>query len=408
MSSGSLAARALAARRPAVGSSFRFHRPRGPLCGRGYCFQCAVETPAGPVLACMTDGGHRRRRPDLLRPLGRLAEAWPPWFYEGRFGLSPVVDRLALEIVRRASAAGPLRPAAPKAMRRFEELEAETVVVGNAADAPSDAFVVDERRDSIAVGVYPHRVLGVLCEDRLVAVRFERLVLGTGGYERLPPIVGNDLPGVIGLKALEHYAPVLERGLRIGAWARADQRDQIERLVERHGLRLVWTSTTPPLSLSGRGRVERLHADEAIACDLFVIGVMQPALELAQQAGARVELTSGELAILTVADAPAWLELRGEAARRTSGVPDVAAADGAFACLCEDVRFSDLRACVAGGFRHPELVKRRTGAMTGPCQGKLCTAAVLSVLRAEGVEFAATTARPPARPLTLADLAAHA
>jgi hypothetical protein len=68
----------------------------------------------------------------------------------------------------------------------------------------------------------------------------------------------------------------------------------------------------------------------------------------------------------------------------------------------------DLRACVADGFRHAELVKRRTGAMTGPCQGKLCASAVLSILREAGVEAVATTARPPARPVTLADLAAHA
>ena len=31
----------------------------------------------------------------------------------------------------------------------------------------------------------------------------------------------------------------------------------------------------------------------------------------------------------------------------------------AFACLCEDVRIGDLADCVAQGFAHPELVKRR-------------------------------------------------
>jgi hypothetical protein len=349
-----------------------------------------------------------RRRPDPLRPLGRIAEAWPPWFYERRLGGAGALDRLALELVRRASSAGGLGPASARPPRQFEELEAETVVVGDAGDTPPDALVVHEQRGSLALGVYPDRVLAVLREGRIAAVRFERLVLATGSYERLPPIAGNDLPGVIGLKALERYGPSLRPGTRIAAWTRADRHELVAGLAERHRLRLVWSGTTPPRSLSGRGRVERLHAEETVPCDLFVVGVAQPALELAQQAGARVELTGGELPILTAVESPEWLELRGEAAREGSGVEDVAAADGAFACLCEDVRVGDLRACVADGFRHPELVKRRTGAMTGPCQGKLCAAAVLSVLRDAGVDTAVPTARPLSRPVTLADLAAHA
>lgn len=355
----------------------------------------------------MSDVEHRRR-PDPLRPLGRIAEAWPPWFYERRLG-GPF-QRWELELVRRASSAGRLGAAVARSPRQFEERETGTVVVGDAPDAPADALVVDEARGSLALGVYPDRVLAVLSEDTLAAVRFERLVLATGAYERLPPIPGNDLPGVIGLKALERYGFALRPGTRIAAWTRSDLGEAVEQLAERHRLRLVWTGTSPPRSLSGRGRVEQLqtHTQETIPCDLFVVGVAQPALELAHQAGAVLRLTSGELPILTAAEKPPWLELRGEAARDSSGVPDVAPDDKAFACLCEDVRVTDLRACVNDGFQHPELVKRRTGAMTGPCQGKLCTAAVLSILREAGVETVVPTARPVAQPVTLADLATRA
>jgi hypothetical protein len=154
--------------------------------------------------------------------------------------------------------------------------------------------------------------------------------------------------------------------------------------------------------------VQRLHAEATVACDVFVTAVAQPAIELALQAGARAELTSGELPILAVAELPSWVGLRGGAATKTSGVPDVPAADEAFACLCEDVRIGDVRACVADGFEHAELVKRRTGAMTGPCQGKLCSAIVLSVLREEGIDAVPTSARPPAFPVPLGRLASDA
>jgi bacterioferritin-associated ferredoxin len=102
------------------------------------------------------------------------------------------------------------------------------------------------------------------------------------------------------------------------------------------------------------------------------------------------------------------MELVGDAAATTSAAPDVTPDPDAIVCLCEDVRASDIRACVAQGFDSSELVKRRTGAMTGPCQGKMCAASVLAELRAAGVEPRPTRARPLARPITLGELAADA
>ncbi|HUH15885.1 MAG TPA: 2Fe-2S iron-sulfur cluster-binding protein [Gaiellaceae bacterium] len=406
-----LAEEALAAGRPGVATSFRFHRPRGPICGRGHCFACEVETSAGRVLACQTLAtGTQPRRRRLRRPLGRIAERWPPWFYERRFLRTEAMRRASLGVLRRASGAGRLATGfTPVAPRAFAEVEAETVVVGAAAPE-EDALVVDLAAGNLALGVYPGRVLGALHEGRLLAIRFERLVIAAGAYERLPPIAGNDLPGVVGLAAAARYAAAgaLPPGTRIAVWGPRRAIAACEELAARHDLSLVWSDTRPPHALSGRGRLERLHADVEIRCDLFVTGVSQPAIELAMQAGAQVSLTDDGLPILAVTATPDWLSMRGGAAARSSEVPAVAAHDDAFACLCEDVRVRDLRMCVAGGFDQPELVKRRTGAMTGPCQGKLCAAAVLTVLREAGVEAAPTTARPLARPATLGELAAHA
>ena len=171
----------------------------------------------------------------------------------------------------------------------------------------------------------------------------------------------------------------------------------------------MWRGERAPERIAGRGRVQGVVVDgRTISCSAFLTTVRQPAIELAVQAGATVRLTDGELPVLVVADAPDWLELLGGCAARVSGVPDVSAADEAFACPCEDVRVRDVRRAVAEGFDVPELVKRRTGALTGHCQGRLCSATILSLLRAANRPHEPTTVRPPVLPVTLAELAADA
>lgn len=387
--------------RVALGRSFRFHRRRGALCGRGYCGFCEVSTGSGRVLACQVppDPAVAARARDPLRLVGWIAEAWPPWFYERHFLRPAGARRLYLDALRRLSAAGPLGPARVRPPKRFLEEEVDVAVVGRNGNVRGHAL-----------GLYDERVLGVVREDALVAMRFERLVLATGWYERLPPIAGNDLPGILGAKALERYARGggLRPGTRVAVWGEEARRAPIRDLLARHRAQLVWTDERAPHALLGRGRVRALAAEERVECDLFVVAVAQPAIELALQAGARAELSAGDLPILVVTESPPWLELAGSAAATGSGVPDVPAADDAFACLCEDVRVRDVRRAIAEGFAHPELVKRRTGALTGPCQGKLCAPLVLALFREAGLSAVPTTSRPPARAVSLLELAADA
>jgi sarcosine oxidase alpha subunit family protein len=414
-SSPSAASEAIAAGDPAVSVSFRFHRPRGPLCGRGYCFQCEVPTPQGRQLACQAapKAGTRSPRRDPLRPLGAIAERFPPWFYESRVLRPKWLRGLSLHALRYLSAAPPLSPTTREMARRhalaYSEVKTDLAVVGS-ADCPPGAFRVDLAEGTLAVGLYPDRTLGVLSEHGFTAVRFERVALGTGSYERLPPIAGNDLPGVVGIRALETYGAAggLRAGTRIAVWAPQHQRRQAESCAERHGLSIVWMDERAPEAILGPGRVRGIVAGRDIGCELFVIGVSQPAIELALQGGATAELSSEGLPILAVTRMPDWMRIVGGAAERTSRVPDVPVVDRAFACLCEDVRVGDLKACVEQGFSHPELIKRRTGAMTGPCQGKLCSAAVLAILRELGCDSSPIRARPLARPVSLRELAADA
>ena len=316
-----------------------------------------------------------------------------------------------LHALRYLSSAGPLASVArPSAVRTYHELSADVVVVGPARAEPA-AYVVDPAGGDVVLGVYPDRTLGVLRAGRMVSLRFQRLVLETGTYERLPPIPGNDLPGVVGLEATEIYgrAGALRRGLRIALWGPPDQQARGRALATRHGLEVVWSGDAAPRRIVGRSKVRAIELERGrVACDLFVVGVRQPAIDLALQAGATAILTTGELPILAIDSTPEWLEIRGTAALRSSGVPDVRPAPETIACACEDVRVKDLQACVAQGLDQPELVKRRTGAMTGPCQGKLCAATVLATLRDCGADPAPTRSRPLARPVTLGELAADA
>src|SRR5947209_13143905 len=94
-----VASDAIAAGEPALSSSFRFQRPRGPICAAGYCEQCEIATAGGRALACQVPAGaasKARRRVGALRPLGRMAELVRPWFYERRFLRPRALRRLWL------------------------------------------------------------------------------------------------------------------------------------------------------------------------------------------------------------------------------------------------------------------------------------------------------------------------
>lgn len=81
-----------------------------------------------------------------------------------------------------------------------------------------------------------------------------------------------------------------------------------------------------------------------------------------------------------------------------------------FLCRCEDVTLDEFQDAFVEGFTEMESLKRYTGVGTGFCQGKGClseAAEQLASLRnipPEQVRL--TTIRPPAEPLTFAQLAA--
>ena len=165
-----------------------------------------------------------------------------------------------------------------------------------------------------------------------------------------------------------------------------------------------------------------------VGADLLAVCWRQPTYELALQAGCDITLIGDPPIVIPVGRPRIPLLLTGSAAGQPSceevserplvspdlafkhiGKSEFAAApapdERAMACLCEDVRMGDLERAILDGYDEIETLKRRTGAATGPCQGKLCHGEIAACLGRHGKLIAVPTQRPFVRPVMLADLA---
>ncbi len=401
-----MSARALADGHPGTGRSFRLHRPRSGVCGNGTCGQCGSDPATGEALCCTPAAAVTPSRRDPLRLLGLPAERQLPWFWERRLLRPRALRGRYLGAIRHLSSAPGLPPAPDIAPPVRRVVEVPVLHVGDPDHADAGAMIVNADAGSTAFGVYADGVVAVTAPGELLEVHCERLVLATGAHLRLPPILGNDLPGVIHLDALQRYLAQGAdlRGIRIAVIAPAARHDDVSAALAGH-CSIAHLGADLPSRIAGRSSVEAIElGGRTIACDVVALALDQPAVELALLAGSRGVLGPGPLPVVLPDELPAWIELRGRAAARTE-LPGCSTNRDAFACTCEDVRVRDLEAAVASGLRDVELVKRRTGAMTGACQGKLCQGAVLTTLRDLGVEPRPITPRPFARLTRLADLA---
>jgi sarcosine oxidase subunit alpha len=302
---------------------------------------------------------------------------------------------------------------------------------------------------STCVGLYPdEEVVGLVTPHGPAEVRFERLVIATGAYDRPLAYEGNDLPGTIGVRAFERLAwqGAFTSRMQLGLFAAPVEADRAAVAASRHGLRFAWAAGPVELSpsIAGEVLVDRLararghrrvgavdleHAGTRTA-DVLVLGFTQPTYELSIHAGAAAAVAGSPAVVVAgatpnalvlgeaagwnldpageVADVVArWLETRAVSAPAQPPVfPEAAvpAAD-AFVCFCEDVRVRDIEAAVDDGYLGAELVKRRTGAGTGPCQGAYCLGEIAATLQSLSLEAVVPTVRPPMYPVSLVELA---
>ena len=308
-----------------------------------------------------------------------------------------------------------------------DELVTELLATGRVAiETATTALSLDEA-GLHAVG--PKAVLDV---------RAATVVVATGSHEQLPLVSGNDRPGVMGARTVEwlirgHGVAPGSRAVLVGDGA--DLGRASDALAAAGSEVVRWVPVELLEAVEGRQAVTgvRLRAGgrpvERVAADLLVVGDRSPAAELAT--AARLQGTTATVLLtgaaagepIDTAEAAAAAESIGRSAamagalpgdaRPPSPAPAVARlAAQAMVCFCEDVRAADLRRECDAGYGHPEMLKRRTGALTGPCQGKYCAVAFQAAIRTssgkapESSASPAPTSRPPARPVRLGDLVA--
>lgn len=310
--------------------------------------------------------------------------------------------------------------------------------------------------DTVCVGLYesPRRAL---CVDDAGSMRIahRELVVATGAYDRLILFPNNDLPGIVGVRAFEIllaqsavpprykigiYGEVLEvaRALealnklgRRAAWIAgpsrsAESNDDIRWHPETYISRADGTNRIGSVTLSRVGRLE---------CDMLVLAFSQPGYELQMQRQAKLVLDGRPsqltpevsfIDLLVVGEAAGDVDLDAKTAlahaegrtkewlhsRKNLPRPRCAehnsfpsAPAEALVCPCEDVRVRDVRSAIAEGYNDIESIKRRTGAATGPCQGKLCHANLMDCVVELGVDARLPTQRPLVRPITFAQFA---
>ena len=446
--------------------SLKYHRRRGLYCCTGDCPNCLITVDGQPATrSCQTscrDGmtvaredGWPSTEHDLLHVTDSLHRLMPVGFYYKTFIRPRFAWEVAEKVIRRSTGLGTL-PLTLRAERKVvRNARCDVLVVGagsagleaalRAASAGERVLLCDESTigsaiapgpsldrvraleaevrtlDDVtlleghaAIGIYEGLEVPLVAEDELVRVHPGRVVVATGAAEIHPVFPGNDLTGiwlgrgaarmagVHGVRpgdlavvvagteeALEHLATLQAAGVRIAAVAvSAAFADRVPSGVGEividgvmHEARGGRTLRSVVLKRGTEGR--------RFACDMLVLSLgLAPRDALARMA------LPGEP-----------VELVGDAAMSDATPSN---GDDGTVCLCEDVSLHDLEQAWDEGFRNTEILKRYSTTTMGPCQGAMCGRALSCFVRDRvGASTAGrTTARPPARAVTLETLAA--
>lgn len=298
----------------------------------------------------------------------------------------------------------------------------------------------------VAVGIYEGPLVPLAGPLETVRVDPGRIVVATGAVETHAVFPGNDLPGVwLGRGAtrmaviqgvvpassavvvadtaegIRHIASLKEAAVHIVA---AVVPGELESAVAP-GLQVVTDAQV--VSAQGRRRVRSVNlrtaaGDRRVPCDALILSVgYMPRDGLLRMAGDSPVVGAGDVVLpgcsLDEAVESGSAAGLGHASDRSVVVQAPLGRSG-YVCLCEDVSAQDLHEAWGEGWHSSEILKRYTTATMGPCQGALCgrylsefSAKMLAgeeglARSTDAAASSRTTARPPARPVSLDQLAA--
>lgn len=330
-----LAISLLAAGESVVARSPKLHRPRGPSCLRGDCDGCIARVDGVPnVMTCMRDarGGERITAQNVLGSRNVDLLRITDWFFPRGIDHHHLMAGVpgagaAMQTFARQMAGVGRLPDAPVAPIAAERTTCDVLVVGGGlaglacasrlVDAKLSVMLVDEgdsvggsarlaadARDLVAtlsascasasvrtrtsvIGFYAGEAL-VAGEDHATIVVPRALVVATGAHDAMLAVPGNDLPGVMGARAVVTLCTrgiVPKDGVVIigqGPWA--------TRLSELLGDRVRASLLESELaSIEGRSQVKRVQKKDGSSVSCSVVAVATPSapsFQIAAQAGA--------------------------------------------------------------------------------------------------------------------------
>jgi sarcosine oxidase, subunit alpha len=409
------------------------------------------------------EGGWPSVDRDILAVLDRMHGLLPVGFYYKTL-IRPRWAWAAVEpLVRQLAGSAPVSFDRPPENREVRHIHPEVVVIGagvaglsaalGAAEAGRSVVICDEGRlgekiapsvdrarvhelaaqvevtpsitlleQTPAIGVYEGPLVVLNEQSFLHLVYPEVVIVATGAVERHGVFPGNDLPGIwLGRGAARlagvHGIPPGQRVVVVGSTP--ETRAHADTLVAA-GCEVTAVVDGTVIEARGRESISSVVIDHGgeraeLRCDALVLSLgLVPRADLARQAAG--------LSVVTVGDAAspgldlAVAEEEGRSAGRCEefvshgelALPEPPG--GGIVCLCEDVGVDDLKRAWQEGFRSTEILKRYTTATMGACQGQMChlhlRAFVASRPGATGPASGPTSARPPARGITLEQAAA--
>jgi len=422
----------------------------------------ACVTPAREGQDVRRESGWPSTEHDALHVTDRLHRLMPVAFYSKTFIRPRFAWPLAERVIRRATGIGRLPAASAGVEKPVRAVHVDVLVVGGgvaglaaaaeAAGAGAATMLVDEhvlgsgvsdtavraRIDALgaearaagatiherhtALGLYAGPFVPVIGPDEVLHVEAGRVIAATGAVEIHGVFPGNDLPGVFLARGAARLAGVhgVAPGRRAVIVTSTEEGAAAAEILRAAGTEVAEVARdTVVVRAEGGRRIEGVvlgsGADRRrIACDTLVLSLgWSPRDDLLRMGTEDEVVGAGDVVLpgCSIEDA----EASGRRAARGERGADVPASefplgDGGYVCLCEDVGAHDLDQAWDEGWRSTEILKRYTTATMGPCQGAVCARLLAAFVEARAGAPAPhggrTTARPPARPVALADLAA--